>query len=203
MRKEKPGSPPAAEEAAPPESVMGRPRSPEVSEGIMRTALELLAEKGFSGLTVNEICARSGVSRASFYRRWASPADAVAEAVNQAFHFPMDFSAKTPVDYLLKFALALEHAYAQPLVTPAVGFLIAEIKAHPDAFERTQQAVRVRREAVGKALETMAEPLRWGDGLDLDLVLVILSGLASNAAVTGKPLSRRAVKALITRLVAT
>ncbi|WP_398491717.1 TetR/AcrR family transcriptional regulator [Variovorax sp.] len=201
MRKEKPGSLPPAEEAAQTESVMGRPRSPEVSEGIMRTALELLAEKGFSGLTVNEICARSGVSRASFYRRWVSPADAVAEAVNQAFHISTDLSAKNSVDYLLKFALALEHAYAQPLVAPAVGFLIAEIKARPDAFEHTQEAVRARREAVGKALEAMPDPPRWNDGVDLDLVLVILSGLASNAAVTGKPLSRRAVKAVITRLV--
>lgn len=181
---------------------MGRPRSPEVSDGIMRTTLELLAEKGFSGLTINEICARAGVSRASFYRRWSDPADAVAEAVNLAFRISTRLEARDPVEYLLKFTFALERAYTDPLITPSIGFIIAETRANPHAFERIQGDVRARRAEVRKALSLMPNPPKMDGGLDLDLVLVILSGLASNAAVTGKPLSRSVVKTLITRLIA-
>src|SRR4051812_48142722 len=65
----------------------GRPRDPEVERRMKQAALEALAEHGFSGITLEKICERAGVPRATFYRRWATPLEAVGEAFNEAFLF--------------------------------------------------------------------------------------------------------------------
>lgn len=186
-----------------PKPVMGRPRSADVDERILRETLDVVSEKGFSGVTINEICERAGVSRATFYRRFPNPPAAVAEAINAAFEFHDLPTGDDPVEYLLEFALAMERTYSDPRIAPAVGFMIGEINAKPDVFERVQQGVRERRAHVRQAIEAMgALENQSGPPLDLDIVLVILSGLASDAAVTRRPLKRATLRSVIARLIA-
>jgi AcrR family transcriptional regulator len=186
----------------PPKPVMGRPRSADINDRILRETLDVVSEKGFSGVTINEICVRAGVSRATFYRRFPNPSAAVAEAINAAFEFHELPRNSDPVEYLLEFALAMERTYSDGHVTPAIGFMIGEINAKPDVFERVQQGVRERRAHVRHAVEAMgALDDQTGPPLDLDVVLVILSGLASDAAVTRRPLKPDILRSVITRLI--
>ena len=48
---------------------------------IIGATLELLVEKGYQGLTMTDVAARAGVSKATLYRRWTTKADLVADAV--------------------------------------------------------------------------------------------------------------------------
>jgi hypothetical protein len=97
----------------------------------------------------------------------------------------------------------MERTYSDPRIAPAVGFMIGEINAKPDVFERVQQGVRERRAHVRQAIEAMgALENQSGPPLDLDIVLVILSGLASDAAVTRRPLKRATLRSVIARLIA-
>src|SRR6266498_1497376 len=48
----------------------GRPRSHEVDDAILRSAVELLATRGPDGLTINAVARRSRVARASIYLRY-------------------------------------------------------------------------------------------------------------------------------------
>lgn len=56
-----------------------RPRAPE--DAILRTTVELIAEHGVSGVTVDTVAAMAGVGKATIYRRWGSRARLVHAAI--------------------------------------------------------------------------------------------------------------------------
>jgi AcrR family transcriptional regulator len=60
----------------------GRPRDPHVDEAVTAATLELLAEEGFAGLTVEHIAARAGVGKAGVYRRWPDKETVVLAALS-------------------------------------------------------------------------------------------------------------------------
>ena len=49
---------------------VGRPRSSDADRRILDAAVEVLAERGFGGLTTSAVIQRSGVARATVYRRY-------------------------------------------------------------------------------------------------------------------------------------
>jgi AcrR family transcriptional regulator len=57
----------------------GRPRDPALEPRVLRAALDLIAERGLAGATIDAVAERSGVARATIYRRWAGR-DALIEA---------------------------------------------------------------------------------------------------------------------------
>jgi len=64
-------------EARPP----GRPRSAAADEAILQAALELLAEDGYRALTMESVRERSGVGKATLYRRYGSKEELVKAAI--------------------------------------------------------------------------------------------------------------------------
>ena len=59
----------------------GRPRSAEADEAILQAALELMAESGYRALTMEQVRERSGVGKATIYRRYGSKEELVAAAI--------------------------------------------------------------------------------------------------------------------------
>ena len=59
----------------------GRPRDPRVDAAVAAATLELLAEDGYAGLTVDHIAARAGVGKAGLYRRWPDKESVVLAAL--------------------------------------------------------------------------------------------------------------------------
>jgi AcrR family transcriptional regulator len=70
----------------------GRPRSEQARAAIQSSTLKLLAEKGFSELTIEAVAAHANVARATVYRWWpdkaALIADAFAGSTTRDLHFP-------------------------------------------------------------------------------------------------------------------
>ncbi len=50
----------------------GRPRSERADRDILLATLDVLAEKGMGGLSIEEVAARAGVGKTTIYRRWSS-----------------------------------------------------------------------------------------------------------------------------------
>jgi AcrR family transcriptional regulator len=59
----------------------GRPRSVAADEAILRAALELLASDGYRALTMEAVRERSGVGKATLYRRYGSKEELVKAAI--------------------------------------------------------------------------------------------------------------------------
>jgi AcrR family transcriptional regulator len=60
---------------------VGRPRDAAVSSAIAGAVISLLREVGLSGLTMDAVASRAGVSKASIYRRWASKEDLLVDVI--------------------------------------------------------------------------------------------------------------------------
>ncbi|HEV3188325.1 MAG TPA: TetR/AcrR family transcriptional regulator, partial [Acidimicrobiales bacterium] len=58
----------------------GRPRSEEVEQAILRATSTLLAERGFQGLTIEDVASLAKVGKTSIYRRWPSKGILAIEA---------------------------------------------------------------------------------------------------------------------------
>src|SRR4051812_49977809 len=56
----------------------GRPRDGALDERILEQVLALLGSRGYGGLTLDELAARSGVAKSTILRRWPSKAAGAA-----------------------------------------------------------------------------------------------------------------------------
>ncbi len=63
----------------------GRPRDPDAEPRIRRYAVQLLLERGFDGMTVDDVAEAAGVGKATIYRRWASKELLANDAMAQMF----------------------------------------------------------------------------------------------------------------------
>ncbi|WP_324195778.1 TetR/AcrR family transcriptional regulator [Nocardia abscessus] len=59
----------------------GRPRDDEREGEILEVVASLLAERGYEGVTFEEVARRAGSSKATLYRRWKSKRDMVVAAL--------------------------------------------------------------------------------------------------------------------------
>jgi AcrR family transcriptional regulator len=62
-------------------SRVGRKRDPSRDVAILDATLDVLAEEGYAGLTVDQVAATAGAGKATVYRRWPTKADLVLDAV--------------------------------------------------------------------------------------------------------------------------
>lgn len=61
----------------------GRKRDAALDAVILEAALDVLAELGYEAATIDGIAARSGVARATVYRRWPTKVDLVSDALKR------------------------------------------------------------------------------------------------------------------------
>ena len=60
---------------------LGRRRDPAKDLQILDAAVEVLAETGFDGMTIDMVASRAGAGKATVYRRWTSKNELVLDAV--------------------------------------------------------------------------------------------------------------------------
>lgn len=109
----------------------GRPRDPRIDGAVLSATVELLAETGYPKLSVAAIAKRAGTSKPAIYRRWASKAHLVHEAV-----FPIGAATEIPDTGSLHEDLAeMVRRTMAVLTTPAARAalpgLIGEMAADP------------------------------------------------------------------------
>ncbi|GAA0614366.1 TetR/AcrR family transcriptional regulator [Kribbella sandramycini] len=63
----------------------GRPRDPDAEPRIRRYAVQLLLERGFDKMTVDDVAEAAGVGKATIYRRWASKEELANDAMADLF----------------------------------------------------------------------------------------------------------------------
>src|SRR5437899_700 len=83
-------------------SARGRiPRGDRARERILRAALEVLADGGLPGLTMEAIAERARASKATVYRHWRSPGALLVDAMDLTFRpFPPPTTGEVRTDLI-------------------------------------------------------------------------------------------------------
>src|ERR1700679_2745979 len=155
----------------------GRPRSEQARLSIQSSTLKLLAQKGFSALTIEAVAAHANVGKATVYRWWpdkaALIADAFAGSTTRHLHFPDTGSVRTDMSRQMRQLVKVFRGRRGRIVSAMLGAGQSDsslIKAFRERFlmPRRQEAyVTLRRGIVRGELRK---------NVDMDLILDSLYG---------------------------
>ena len=114
----------------------GRPRSAQAHKAILEATLELLAEEGFQGLSIEEVAARAGVGKTTIYRRWSSKDELVIDAIHAV---QVDLSMVDTGNFRNDLVTLFKTAYQSMMAHPLLGQLsikfIGEYQTNPEIFQ--------------------------------------------------------------------
>jgi len=168
----------------------GRPRSAAVHQALIDATLDLLAEVGYRGLTMEAVSQRAGASKATVYRRWPSKVELVIDALstNAARRVSEPDTGSVRED-LLVLMHGLFRFLAEPLAT-SFPSLLAEAYRYPELGEAFRTGFVSKRRAV---IRTVVERgVRRGElRADADIDLVVDNGAAHlfyRFLISGEPM---------------
>ncbi|QUM72568.1 TetR/AcrR family transcriptional regulator [Sphingopyxis granuli] len=129
------------------DTAAGRPRQAELDERIKASAVAILGEFGFAGLSINRVCRHAGVPRPTFYRRWPSAMAALVDAFNDRFDDALLTDTGDVAADLLAFATAVRNRYDDPVVATCLPAIYEARRVAPDLIAPIADAQRMRRKA--------------------------------------------------------
>jgi AcrR family transcriptional regulator len=124
----------------------GRPRSAECDEAILEAAVQLFAEGGLDGLTVEGVAARAGVGKATIYRRYPCKIDLVV-AASRAFAIDGDAAPDTG-DTRADLRVLVDQLIAMLTDTPlgrVIPVIVADRMRVPELAEAHREIVEEKR----------------------------------------------------------
>lgn len=170
----------------------GRPRSEQADRAIQTATVELLSERGLAAMSIEEIAARAGVSKATIYRRWPSKGLLALDAFVGQFQSlqPQPDTGSLRGDLTAALELWVEAVTTTPAGRMLTG-LIAEAQ-HDDSLraawrDRVLEPLRVRhRVLLDRAVARGEIPA----DVDHEVVLDLFFGAAQHRLLLGHlPLS--------------
>jgi AcrR family transcriptional regulator len=175
----------------------GRPRSEEAHQAILDATVELLAEVGFSALTVEGVAQRAGVGKATIYRRWPSKLPLVVEAFGGLPQLEDVDTGDLANDLKTMLRGYLQIFNTTPLATILPS--LAGERAHNEALSELFDPVRKgRRRPLTAVLERGVARGELPADLDLELAADLIVGpIAVKLFFTGGKPSPRMVGPLV------
>lgn len=134
-------------------------RSARVRDAVRQATLAELAEKGYGGLTVENVAERSGVHKTTVYRRWGSVEGLISDALELAREEPWPIPDTGTVEGDLRgVARLVQSGFADPEEGPVSSAFVAAAMQSPEAatalhgfFQaRHEQSLLVVRRAVDR-----------------------------------------------------
>lgn len=173
----------------------GRKRDATRDPAILDAAIEVLAETGYDGMTIDLVAARAKAGKATLYRRWASKSELVIDAVACMKNADVDTDALPDTGTLRGDLVAMIKPHSiedAERKLQVMGGLVSMLSRHPelaDAVRRTvvEPRVRANRFLLRRAIE------RGEIRPDCDvetLALVSASMAAHRVLIQRKPVDR-------------
>jgi AcrR family transcriptional regulator len=179
----------------------GRPRSADADVAILQAALELAGEVGVRALSMDEVAARAGVSKATIYRRWSSKEALVIDALRSAIDPVSAVDHGTLGDDLRHYLrdMADRMTAARGDVLPH----LIEVACYDPAIRSSlDDWVRHRRAPLLAILERGVRRGELAADTDLELLLDLLIGpFVYRRLLTGGPLGNDLIERLLAIVV--
>jgi AcrR family transcriptional regulator len=180
---------------------LGRPRDPEADRAILEATIELLAEDGFGGLSIEAVAARAGVGKTTVYRRWPSKIPLVVDAL---MHLKMPTSMVIPEDMSTRDALGrvlseLVRAHGNEPTGRILAGLVDAMSRDAELAEAVRaQLVSNRRTVVFGLIERGIERGEIRPDVDIEVVADLLSGpIVMRTLITGRPVTPRLAREIV------
>jgi AcrR family transcriptional regulator len=185
---------------------LGRKRDHTRDPEILDAALEVLAETGYDGMTIDMVAARAKAGKATLYRRWSSKGELVIDAVacmKQAdldpSHLPDTGTLRGDLIAMIKPHSIEEGAKKLQIMA---GLMLMLSRA-PELAEAANAAIIEPRAAVNRIL--LRRAIARGEipaDCDVDMLSLISPSMAAyRVLVLGKPVDREFLVSLIDGVV--
>jgi AcrR family transcriptional regulator len=166
-------------------------RSARAHAAILTATTEMLAEAGYSALTIEGVAARAGVGKATVYRWWPTKGALVIEAMSVALPAPAQADTGDLRRDLLTAVRRVVHTFARTPEGAVIPALAADLLSDPPLAEQfRRQIIRPRRSAV---VEVLLRATARGDlppDVDTDLLLDVYAGAVFyRVLVSGEPVT--------------
>jgi len=153
----------------------GRPRSRESEESILRSTLDLLAERGYQGLTIDTVARAARVSKATIYRRWASKEALVMAAFDRTPNLDLPDTGNVERDLLALLMQFIEVVQSTSL-SSVLPTLIGACARDPQLMDALEPLVRRRREPTRQVLKRAVARGELAPGIPLDVMADLFIG---------------------------
>ena len=180
----------------------GRRRDHTRDPEILDAALEVLAETGYDGMTVDMVAARAKAGKATLYRRWSSKAELVIDAVAcmkkndiDHAHLPDTGTLRGDLIAMIK-PHAIEDSKRKLQIMAA---LMSMLSRDPDLAEAVNTAIVEPRVAVTRVLmRRAADRGEISPGCDIETLSLIAPSMAVfRVLVLKRPVDRAFLVSLI------
>jgi AcrR family transcriptional regulator len=159
----------------------GRPRSEVADRAILDAAAEVLATRGLTGLSIEEVAALAGVGKATIYRRWSSKGtlalDAFLAQMKEQLPLPDTGTLRGDLSQALQ---AWVQSVTRSNAGGTIASLVAEAQRDPELAANWRDRVvtpmrKVYAIAINRAIHRGEIPA----DTDADIALDLLFGAAS------------------------
>jgi AcrR family transcriptional regulator len=181
---------------------MGRKRDHTRDPEILDAALEVLAETGYDGMTIDMVAARAKAGKATLYRRWPSKAELIIDAVacmkrneNDLSHLPDTGSLRGDLIALIK-PLSIKDGEKKLQI---MAGLMSMLSRDPGLADAANAAIVEPRAAANRTL--MLRAIARGEisaDCDIDVLSLISPSMAAyRVLILRKPVDRAFLVSLI------
>ena len=159
------------------EAKAGRPRDRETERRILEVTVRLLAEEGYSRMSIDGVAAAAGVSKPTIYRRWSGKADLATAAICTIRLAEPEISTGSTVGDLTAALQNFSRSLLRPNGMALVGTVLAEERHTPELLALfRERLVMPRRTIIRGILERARRHRGLRPGVDLDAAVSMLVG---------------------------
>jgi AcrR family transcriptional regulator len=168
----------------------GRPRQAALDRRILEAALHLMAERGYTRMSLDDVAAAAHTTRATIYLRYASKAALATAAIihaRRAFFLPSATGdlRRDLVGQLRHF----QESMAAPYSLPIIGTALAEEHTTPDLLTVLREyVVGSRRQMIRSILQEAQSRNELAPVADVDLAVAQLVGSYYALSIAGEPI---------------
>ena len=168
----------------------GRPRDPQADEAIISAIVDVLAEVGFSGFTVEEVATRAGVGKATIYRRWSTREDLILAAAEQVMVQVEPPDTGSLRDDLVGWYWEKFRTKAATTSDRLMGQVIVEAAVNPDLKKLLARFIAGRRKTIAAVVDRGRARGDCGD-VNASLLMDMISGTLMHRSLFGDKQLRR------------
>jgi AcrR family transcriptional regulator len=181
----------AGTKGQPPVTSPERRRSTRSHQAILAATAQLLAEVGYTALTIEGVAAQAGVGKATVYRWWPSKGALVTEAMSAALAMPTFSETGDLRQDLLTVGNGIVETLAHSPAGAVIPALAADLVRDPDMAEQFRdQVIRPRRSTVTRILRRAADRGELPSDVDIDLLLDVYAGAVFyRVLISGEPIT--------------